>query len=90
MHVKLTQPISMKELHVTSISMVKGKSPRPNGVVVEFYTFFWEVIRNEFFKTIETIVKRGCLPNRMNKRLIVVLHKLVRKNILEICAPLFL
>jgi hypothetical protein len=59
MHVKLTQPISMKELHVTSISMAKGKSPRPNGVVVEFYTFFWEVIRDEFFKTIETIVKRG-------------------------------
>lgn len=89
MHVKLIQPISMKELHVTSISMAKGKSPRPNGVVIEFYTFFWEVIRNEFFKTIETIIKRECLPNRMNKRLIVVLHKLVKKNILEICAPLF-
>lgn len=89
MHVKLIQPIFMEELHVTSISMAKGKSPRPNGAVIEFYSFFWEVIRNEFFKTSETIVKRGCLPNRMNKRLIVVLHKLVKKNILEICAPLF-
>jgi hypothetical protein len=89
MHVKLTQTISMEELHVTSISMAKGKSPRPNDVVVEFYTFFWEVIINELFKTIETIGKRWCLLNRMNKRLIVVLHKLVRKKILEICAPLF-
>jgi hypothetical protein len=63
--------------------MAKGKSPRPNGVMVEFYTFFWEVIRNEFFKTIETIVKR------VNKRLIVVLHKLVRKNNLETYVSLF-
>jgi hypothetical protein len=39
MNFRLRKPISMGELHFVAISMDKGKTFNPNGVVVEFHTF---------------------------------------------------
>jgi hypothetical protein len=40
MNTKLVMPITMEKLKVIAQVMTIGKSPGPNGVVVEFYTFF--------------------------------------------------
>jgi hypothetical protein len=40
MNVKLTNPITKDEIHKDAKPMAKCKSPHPNGIVVEFYTFF--------------------------------------------------
>jgi hypothetical protein len=40
MNKKFVGPLSLEEVLTTTISMGKNKAPRPNGMVVEFYTFF--------------------------------------------------
>jgi hypothetical protein len=40
MNKRLATLLSLEELRTTTNSMVKGKALVPNGVVVEFYTFF--------------------------------------------------
>jgi hypothetical protein len=40
MNTKLAMPITMEELKVIAKVMVISKFLGPNGVVVEFYTFF--------------------------------------------------
>jgi hypothetical protein len=69
----LAKPISLKEVHLVAKSMANGKSLGLNKFVIKFYTFFWDLIEEEFFKMIEATIKEGCLPNRMNKSLITLL-----------------
>jgi hypothetical protein len=40
MNKRLTTPLSLEELQAPTNSMAKGKAPRPNGLMVKFYTFF--------------------------------------------------
>jgi hypothetical protein len=40
MNKRLASFLSLEELQVVTNSMAKGKALGPNGVVVEFYTFF--------------------------------------------------
>jgi len=53
--------------------MAKGKSLGLNKFVIKFYTFFWDLIKEEFLKMIEAAIKEGCLPNRVNESLITLL-----------------
>lgn len=51
--------------------MAKGKSPGlDDGVAVEFYTYFWDLIGEDFFKMISAIVKGGGMPKGVNNPLI--------------------
>jgi hypothetical protein len=40
MNKKLIAFLSLEELQAPSNSMIKGKAPISNGLMVEFYTFF--------------------------------------------------
>jgi hypothetical protein len=60
----LTKPISLKEVHLVARSMAKGKSLGLNKFVIKFYTFFWDLIEEDFFKMIQVVIKEGCLPNK--------------------------
>jgi hypothetical protein len=50
--------------------MAKGKSPGLDGVVVEFNTYFSDMIGEDFFKMISAIVKGGGLSKGVNNPLI--------------------
>ncbi len=56
---RLAMPISMEELQLATKSMAINKSLGPYGVVVEFYLFFWEVIREEFSQMIKATMQVG-------------------------------
>jgi hypothetical protein len=60
--------------------MGKNKAPRPNGMVVEFYTF-QNLIGIDYFQIIEVTVKDGGFPNGVDKRLITMLFKARDKEI---------
>jgi hypothetical protein len=48
----LAKPISLKEVHLISRSMAKGKSLGLNKFVIKFYIFFWDLIEEDFSKMI--------------------------------------
>jgi len=49
---RLNVPIIEEELWFSLEAMVKGKAPRPNGVIVEFFLFMWPIISKEYTKMI--------------------------------------
>jgi hypothetical protein len=55
--------------------MGKNKAPRPDGMLVEFYTFFYDLIGIDYFRIIKVTVKDGGCPNGVDKRLITMLFK---------------
>jgi hypothetical protein len=59
--------------------MAKGRSLGPNGVVVEFKILFWDLIGEDFFKTIDFSIREGHLPNGVNNGSITLLFK-AREN----------
>jgi hypothetical protein len=71
----LSSPIEMHELEEALKGMVVGKSSGPDGVIVEFYKVYWEVIGADFHEMIQEAIRLGRLPTGVTKGLISLLHK---------------
>jgi hypothetical protein len=54
---------------------VPNKSPGPDGLIVEFYTKFWNLIRHDYTKMVQESIQQGHFPHRVNKGLIALIHK---------------
>jgi hypothetical protein len=61
-------------------ALANGKSLNPNGIIVEFYKYFWYLIWEDFLKIIQAIVKVKSFPNGMNKGLITPIFKVGDKG----------
>lgn len=48
----LTRPVTKYEVYKTLKSMSCGKSPGPDGLNVEFYIFYWNLIGDQFYNAI--------------------------------------
>lgn len=46
----LIKSITKREVYRTLSSMPRGKSPGPDGLNVEFYVFYWNIIGDHFFQ----------------------------------------
>jgi hypothetical protein len=71
----LRVPIKMHELDEALKGMAVGKSPGPDGVVIEFYKTFWDLFGEEYHRMILSAVESGRLPNGVTRGLISLLHK---------------
>jgi hypothetical protein len=80
MNKRLASLLSLEELQVATNSMAKGKAPGPDGVVAEFYTFFWDLIGIDHFLMIEVVVKDGGFLDGVNRGLITLLFKAKNKE----------
>lgn len=58
--VELIKPLSKKEVFQTLKSMSHGKIPGLDGLTLEFFIFYWNIIRDHFFKGISQFFS---LPN---------------------------
>jgi hypothetical protein len=54
MNDKLVAPIVKDELIWVVKKMAWNKALSPIGIVVQFFTMFWEVIRDDYFDMIQT------------------------------------
>jgi len=70
----------MEKIHLPINSMARNKSPILDGVVVELYLFFLEVIGKEFSQMIKAIVQVGQFPKGVNKGMITFLFKAKKKE----------
>ncbi len=83
-------PITEDELWFTLKDMVKGKTPRPNGVIVEFFLCKWSVIGKKYMKMIQKSIVNGSFPLGVTRGLITILHKGGEKKQLSNWRPITL
>ncbi len=57
----------MEELGIATNVMAKGKSFGPNGMVVEIYTFFGDLMGENYYQMINIVVELGHLTKRSGK-----------------------
>jgi hypothetical protein len=70
--------------------MAKGKAPKLDGVIVEFFLCMWSVISKDYTKMIpNSIVKSNFLP-RVTKRVITLLQNVGEKKQFFIWRPITL
>ena len=55
--------------------MVKGKLPRPDGVVTKFFKVFWSLIKLDYLNRVNKTIKCGKFPIREMKAVILLVHK---------------
>jgi hypothetical protein len=55
--------------------MATGRSPRPDGVLTEFYSRFWDTIGEDFTSMLQLAIGSGSIPASMTAGLIALLPK---------------
>lgn len=71
----MTKPVFYKEILSTNKSIVKGKSLGPNGLNVEFYLFYWDIIKDPLFRAISHFLNTSQLPSSWGKTFLVLIPK---------------
>lgn len=67
--------MSHAELQIALGKMAKGKSPGPDGIILDFYSTFWGTIGKDYWRMITESVLLGQLPKEVTQGMIVLLHK---------------
>ena len=67
--------ISMKELDIALKQMSVGKSPGQDGLTSNFYTFFWEDMKELLFTALKECIKNNNLLATMKQGIIILLPK---------------
>lgn len=65
--------------------MVNGKGLGPNGLNVEFYLFYWDIIKEPLFKAITHFLTSAQLPSSWGKTFIVLIPKLDKPRTVSLC-----
>ena len=75
MRLALQRPMTLGELTKALQEMAKQRSPRPDGITVEFYLALWPVIGQQYLKMIQESINMSCLPLGVTNGIITLLHK---------------
>ena len=70
----LDSPLTVEELKNAVFQMTKGKSPGLDGIPVEFYQEYWEIIKDLYFDFILSI-KRNGIPGGKNMNILKLIYK---------------
>ncbi|GBG82821.1 hypothetical protein CBR_g36352 [Chara braunii] len=72
---KLEEPFTLDELWSAVKSMAHGKSPRSDGLPVEFYEATWEFLGPELLSLFNRILAGGSLTHDMKKGITTLIYK---------------
>ena len=71
----LQAPMSQNNLRTILRDMRSSKSPGPDGIVLEFYKVFWNMLEAEYIVMINESIQEGRLPPGVTQGKIAFLHK---------------
>ena len=71
----LDEDLSIEELHKATMSMKRNKTPGLDGLTLEFYLKFFEVLGPWLMQVYETAYKKGFLNPSAHKGLITLIPK---------------
>jgi len=72
---KLEAPLTKDELHMAMCQMARGRSPSPNGVTLDFFLQFWDLIGDDYTDMLQTSIALGRFPNGMTSGVITLIFK---------------
>ena len=72
---EMEQNITEKELYEALKEMNKDKAPGMDGLTVEFYLTYWNIIKNELTDVFAYCKNTNCLSESMNLALIRLIYK---------------
>ena len=72
---RLSSALSISELADAVRAMQPGKSPGQDGVILEFYKIYWDLISTDFLSMLSSGYESGRLPAGMTQGLIALLQK---------------
>lgn len=72
---ELERPITIEEIKMAVSEMANHKSPGPDGLPVEIYKQYGEVLFQELLGVFNWAKEQGRLPTSMTEATIIVLHK---------------
>ena len=75
MNAPLVKPITNKELLAATMSMVKGKAPRHDGIPIEFFQLYWNTIGEDYHKMVIQSMENGAFHEGITKELISLIPK---------------
>jgi len=67
--------LTLSELTKAMHSMKKGKSPGSDGLTIEFYTYFWEIIKKPLIRMYNECIANEELSTSMKQGLITLIPK---------------
>jgi hypothetical protein len=86
----LTAQISMGELKKAIDEMQSGKSPDPDGLILEFYKTYWDLISSDYYRMVLESIEKGYFPNGVMVGMIALLHKGNERKLLTNWRPITL
>lgn len=61
----LSRPIQLEELKAALKLTASGKSPGSDGVVVEFFKLYWNLVKEDYLQMIKSSLVNGRFPPSM-------------------------
>ena len=71
----LSQPLSEPELHAAACALAKDKAPGPDGIAINFFTSFWQIIGVDFHQMVLNSLCSGRFPPGVTSGLITLIPK---------------
>ncbi|GAA0147261.1 hypothetical protein LIER_36486 [Lithospermum erythrorhizon] len=71
----LQAAITSVEIEKALMQMKEGKTPRPNGFLVEFYKHSWSLVKGEVFEDVKTFFAGSQIPMSLNSTTLVLIPK---------------
>ena len=68
-------PISPNEDHASLLGMAKGKSPGSDGLPMEFYVAFWDLLGEDLVNLFNAFLQAGLLPFSQREAFIALIFK---------------
>lgn len=72
---RLEQEISLEEVQITMSQLQSGKTPGADGIPVEFYSTYQELLALRFTRLLGELSRGGSLPDSMSEAVIVLVPK---------------
>lgn len=60
---------------MVALEMDAGKTPRPNGVAIQFFIQFCSIVGADYHKMVVEVITGGKFYEGVTKGLIILLHK---------------
>jgi exonuclease III len=71
----LKSPLSISELSQAVKAMKVGRAPGPDGIILEFYKIYWDLICKDYMNMLRQSFQAGRLHPGMTQGFIFLLHK---------------
>lgn len=72
---RINRPFTIQEFHEALKELNKNKTPGTDGITPEFYLTFWELLKDDFMRSMEFSLDQGTLSDQQRTGVITLIPK---------------